>query len=90
MTPAAAGDTYVTSTAAGGTYVTSTAAKDTYVTSAAAATLVKNTETSGVYCMNPHKELIIQIKDTVIQYPNIVPVSSHIPTHYVLSMIPNT
>ena len=51
--------------------------------------LVKNTETSGVYCMNPHKELIIHIKDTVIQYPYIVPVSSHIPT-YVPSMIPNT
>ena len=49
----------------------------------------KNTETSGVYCMNPHKELIIHIKDTVIQYPYIVPVSSHIPT-YVPSMIPNT
>ena len=51
--------------------------------------LVKNTETSGVYCMNPHQELIIHIKDTVIQYPYIVPVSSHIPT-YVPSMIPNT
>ena len=51
--------------------------------------LLKNTETSGVYCMNPHKELIIHIKDTVIQYPYIVPVSSHIPT-YVPSMIPNT
>ena len=50
---------------------------------------IKNTETSGVYCMNPHKELIIHIKDTVIQYPYIVPVSSHIPT-YVPSMIPNT
>ena len=49
---------------------------------------IKNTETSGVYCMNPHKELIIHIKDTVIQYPYIVPVSSHIPT-YVPSMIPN-
>ena len=51
--------------------------------------LVKNTETSGVYCIYPHKELIIHIKDTVIQYPYIVPVSSHIPT-YVPSMIPNT
>ena len=51
--------------------------------------IFKNTETSGVYCMNPHKELIIHIKDTVIQYPYIVPVSSHIPT-YVPSMIPNT
>ena len=50
---------------------------------------LKNTETSGVYCMNPHKELIIHIKDTVIQYPYIVPVSSHIPT-YVFSKIPNT
>ena len=49
----------------------------------------KNTETSGVYCMNPHKELLIHIKDTVIQYPYIVPVSSHIPT-YVPPMIPNT
>ena len=52
-------------------------------------TQLKNTETSGVYCMNPHQELIIHIKDTVIQYPYIVPVSSHIPT-YVPSMIPNT
>ena len=51
--------------------------------------LFKNTETSDVYCMNPHNELIIHIKDTVIQYPYIVPVSSHIPT-YVPSMIPNT
>ena len=50
---------------------------------------LKNTETSGVYCMNPHEELIIHIQDTVIQYPYIAPVSSHIPT-YVPSMIPNT
>ena len=42
------------------------------------------TETSGVYCMNPHKELIIHIKDTVIQYPYIVPVSSHIPHMYIM------
>ena len=48
-----------------------------------------NTETLSVYCMNAHKELLIHIKDTVIQYSYIVPVCSHIPT-YVPSMIPNT